>query len=412
MTSDDLLFSVPDLRTALDQQRAAALNEIMTMSAAEFLAWREAELNEELVSKYSVSLPVLGRDGAHLASGVEDTVVTMRGFRPQYGYEEVSTTVVLVVPFEGDAPVLKYRATTYTANPPFGEYKVGELRLTWSGAHAGAPAAAAIRNHFDERLDRIQEHLIWSRSDINQHHDRLRHVVAEAVATRRSKLLADRALESALGYPLRKRIDAAAYESPIKRRQVTPAYSPRARKASRPEPFLADEQYEDALSVLRNGRNLLERSPSLTVTLGEERIRDILLLLLNAQFEGKAVGEAFNREGKTDILIRSEDRNVFIAECKIWDGPKTVRDGLDQLLSYLAWRDTKAALVLFIRHGEPSVVIEKAIAVIKKHPNFKAVRTAEGGERYDFVMHATGDSHREIRLAFLPFALQDRPMSS
>jgi hypothetical protein len=41
----------------------------------------------------------------------------------------------------------------------------------------------------------------------------------------------------------------------------------------------------------------------MTARLNEEQIRDLLLVNLNAQFEGKAGGEVFNGEGKTDILI-------------------------------------------------------------------------------------------------------------
>jgi hypothetical protein len=71
-------------------------------------------------------------------------------------------------------------------------------------------------------------------------------------------------------------------------------------------------------------------------------------------------------------------------------------------------RETKAALLLFIRTGETTTIIEKAIAEIKKHPNFKRARgTVVAGERYDFVLHANGDPNQKIRLAFLPFALQD-----
>ena len=160
--------------------------------------------------------------------------------------------------------------------------------------------------------------------------------------------------------------------------------------------------------MLRNARNALERTPSMTANLDEEKIRDLLLVLLNAQFEGAAAGEVFNAAGKTDILIRAGDRNVFIAECKIWKGPKTIRDALGQLLSYLTWRDTKAALLLFIRTGEPTTIITKSITEIEGHTNYKRTRgTAEDGERYDFILHANGDPNREIRLAFLPFALQD-----
>jgi hypothetical protein len=175
-----------------------------------------------------------------------------------------------------------------------------------------------------------------------------------------------------------------------------------------PEPVLAETQYEQALSVLRNARNALERTPAMTANLDEEKIRDLLLVFLNAQFEGAAAGEVFNAAGKTDILIRADDRNVFIAECKIWKGPKTIRDALSQLLSYLAWRDTKAALLLFIRTGEPTTIITESIAEIEGHTNYKKTHdTTEDGERYDFTLHANGDMNKEIKLAFLPFALQD-----
>ena len=40
----------------------------------------------------------------------------------------------------------------------------------------------------------------------------------------------------------------------------------------------------------------------------------------------------------------------------------------DLLLSYLVWRDTKAALLLFIRSGETTTIIEKAAAEIRNHP--------------------------------------------
>jgi hypothetical protein len=35
---------------------------------------------------------------------------------------------------------------------------------------------------------------------------------------------------------------------------------------------------------------------------------------LNRHFEGAATGETFNHRGKTDILIRVDGKNIFIAE--------------------------------------------------------------------------------------------------
>jgi len=54
--------------------------------------------------------------------------------------------------------------------------------------------------------------------------------------------------------------------------------------------------------------------------------------MLNTHYEGGATGETFNAAGKTDILIRVEDRNVFIGECKWWSGaagfPRRARPAL------------------------------------------------------------------------------------
>jgi hypothetical protein len=70
--------------------------------------------------------------------------------------------------------------------------------------------------------------------------------------------------------------------------------------------------------------------------------------VLNGTYQGAATGETFVKEGKTDILVRIEDRHVFVGECKWWDGPKACAEAVDQLLRYLPWRDEKGALVVFI----------------------------------------------------------------
>ena len=175
--------------------------------------------------------------------------------------------------------------------------------------------------------------------------------------------------------------------------------------------MLPEAQYEQALTVLRNARNALERGPAMTAYLDEEKIRDLLLVFLNAQFEGAAAGEVFNAAGKTDILDPGRRSQCVHRRVQDLERPRTLSGTRsEQLLSYLTWRDTKAALLVFIRHGEPPTeVINKAIEEIEGHPNYKrTLRTGEDGERYNFIVHAAGDPDREIRLAFLPFALQDR----
>jgi hypothetical protein len=325
-------------------------------------------------------------------------------------YQRRVTKIVIAVPFDGEEDVFKLRPSQFGLSTPAAEIRKGELRLSWAsdqGTRADVDSEK-VRRYFDGQLDRIEQLLGWARADVERYNRDLRVQVRSAVAERRAKLLADRQLEAGIGFPVRQRADASQFSVPVSRRKIDAPRRPTASGPFQPEPVLPEAQYEQALAVLRNARNALERTPSMTANLDEEKIRDLLLVLLNAQFEGAAAGEVFNAAGKTDILIRDGDRNVFIAECKIWKGPKTIRDALGQLLSYLTWRDTKAALLLFIRTGEPTTIITKSIAEIEGHASYKRRRgTPESGERYDFILHANGDPNQEIRLAFLPFALRD-----
>jgi hypothetical protein len=96
----------------------------------------------------------------------------------------------------------------------------------------------------------------------------------------------------------------------------------------------------------------MERNPGDYVSWEEEQMRDALLVVLNTHYRGAAVGEAFNAEAKTDILVTVDNEHVFVGECKWWSGPadfaatnRTPPSALDQLLNYLTWRETETALV-------------------------------------------------------------------
>ena len=78
---------------------------------------------------------------------------------------------------------------------------------------------------------------------------------------------------------------------------------------------------------------VMERSPSAFAKMEEEHIRFHYLVQLNGQYDGAAVGEAFNFQGKTDILVRHQNHNLFIAECKFWSGPKGLKETVDQNFS-------------------------------------------------------------------------------
>lgn len=73
---------------------------------------------------------------------------------------------------------------------------------------------------------------------------------------------------------------------------------------------------------------------------------------------------------KADILLRHEHSNIFVAEFKIWKGPKVGLETLTQLISYLTWCDSKTAVVFFVPNKNFSEVLETSKATISHHPNY------------------------------------------
>ena len=148
---------------------------------------------------------------------------------------------------------------------------------------------------------------------------------------------------------------------------------------------------------------VMERSPRAFRHMSEEDLRQHFLVQLNGQYEGQATGETFNYEGKTDILIRSNGRNLFIAECKFWAGSAGLTDAINQLLGYTSWRDTKTALLIFNRNRNMSTVLKSTPEVVTKHPNYRREvdYDSETGFRYVFVHR--DDPNKELILSILVF---------
>ena len=111
--------------------------------------------------------------------------------------------------------------------------------------------------------------------------------------------------------------------------------------------YLDKNNYSAIISTIRNHLTATESNPrAIQVLKNEELIRDTILWALNANYF-VAKGETFRNKGKTDILISFNDKSVFVAECKIWKGKQYLEDGIDQMLGYTTWRDSKMAIIIF-----------------------------------------------------------------
>ena len=170
-----------------------------------------------------------------------------------------------------------------------------------------------------------------------------------------------------------------------------------------PEPALDEKEYQHILKVLSDMTLVMERAPTAFKNLYEEDFRDFFIAVLNTHYEGNATGETFNKAGKTDILIRDNGRNVFIAECKIWRGAKGLSEAIDQLLSYLSWRDTKAAVIIFNRNQDFSHILSEIQRTLQNHPHKKFGPKEESKTRFRSVFGLPTDYNREVFLTVMAF---------
>jgi hypothetical protein len=173
-------------------------------------------------------------------------------------------------------------------------------------------------------------------------------------------------------------------------------------------PYLQEQVYNDIIEIIYNVGKSIERKPSLYIGKHEEDLRDVFLLFLETRYDSTSgVGEAFNKKGKTDILLKyaNDGTNLFVAECKFWKGKKSLLSAIDQLLSYLTHRDSKTALMMFVNQKELTSLIETARIEIKEHTNFKRFVNdrLESSFSYEFTLPEDSKKIIQIELMFFHF---------
>ncbi len=109
-------------------------------------------------------------------------------------------------------------------------------------------------------------------------------------------------LQAQIAFPIRRRPDADTCTVPMKRRKLRPV-RPAGRPSItpfKPEPAIADSDYQAALAVLRNSRNALERTPSLAEELDEEssfiRSKDVTAALADPRQSYRRVSARAGRD--------------------------------------------------------------------------------------------------------------------
>ena len=394
------LFSDFDLRGTLENQYSAMQSEIDQMNDDRLLNTSVDDMILYLSDKYRIDPIHLDESG--ITVDQTETQIDVSHDQGRYIRDRSQpfyikgTSNKFYIPFSGDPSLFKCKPSTFTMSPPVGTIEKNELVLTYNTTEHNAEQ---LKNGFNRDLSEIKRHLEWIEKDVSGFNSSVTDRAGQIVTQRRDRILANRGLAANLGFPMRERANSPkTYSVPNVKRKPEARPPSASSKPFQPEPALDIKEYEHILSVIDNMVLVMERSPHAFSGMGEEDIRQHFLVQLNGQYEGQATGETFNYEGKTDILVRADGKNIFIAECKFWRGPKVFIETIDQILGYTSWRDTKTAILLFNRNKSLTTVLDQIPDLISSHPNFKRLMNYSRESGWRAIFSHPDDTNKELTL--------------
>jgi hypothetical protein len=392
----------PQLAELLGRSARAAFDELDRLDADTLLSENLDVLVHGLLARH-VPEPVSVDWTAASGTPVEEMTIerTTTEFGERRDYRFPGSRITISWPLTGTAEILRRQASQFTLGSDRGTIRDDSVELEIESPELSTEFVerqmAEVREDVDRRIG-------WANHDVAVHRTAVERELNQAAEARRARITENRRISSALNIPITP-TGVQRPPVPARRRQV-PLQQRRASAEFTPEPVLDEAIYQDILDVVENWARSLERTCTPPIrALGEEALRDLLLGTLNGYWRGAAGGELFNGEGKTDILIREDGRNAFIAECKVWGGASRATAALDQLLSYLVWRDTKAALIVFIKNAKPSDIIGRLHQAVREHRRHLLTIGAAGAERRADYVFSADDGDRRIELAVIPVVL-------
>lgn len=409
----DHLFCKYDLGAAIRGQKDRAQEKVDAISQDQFLSSDDAALVEHVYSELQI-LPVELYDDQKEMDSAETKVDvshdSMRAIRSRSGPCYVPGLKITVsIPYSGDPELWRCQPSSFTSAPPIGAIRqpnsegIGYLDIVFERP-SDALDQARLKADLDREINEIKKYLGWINRDVEQGNQALRGHIKQHIDNRRKRLEKHLIVAESFNIPLKRRPGAPDMQKlPIRRKLVRPL--PPAPK-SRPEPVIADEEFEHIINIIRHEGLSWETTPRTFAKHDEEELRDIILGHLNTHYQGGATGETFRKSGKTDIRIEDQNRAAFVGECKVWRGPKELMNALDQLLGYLTWRDCKAALVIFNKNVAGfSDIRDKVPATLQSHGNFiRALDPKQAGE-WRFFFSSADDPGLKVTVHIFLFNL-------
>ncbi len=400
-------FSEYDGYSMIENQKKQIISSIESQTDDYILNVNKQEFIDHIISKFKINPVQIHKD--ELTVSTYEAQIPAEEHPVSYyvhsGKSYPKDVIKYHLPFTGDSDLLKVQASTYSLSSPL--ITIEEECICFEIINFNL-SAEKIQQSANSTISSIEKQIQYLTKDLNAFNDQIENLASQTFESRREQILKKNDLVSKLGVPIRKSNSTSGTFSVPAKRTKTISSKPKPRvseKGYKPEPTLDETIYQQILSIIHDVGKQFERLPSTYSEKEEEHLRDHILLILEPNFEGSATGETFNKTGKTDILLRHEGKNVFIAELKYWKGQKSYLETIDQLLGYLTWRDSKAAIVMFVQNKEFSKVLETVKEVTPNHSNYLGEISEKEDGWYFYRFHLKGDENREVKLSVMLFHL-------
>ena len=409
MRDQNLLFNELDLASQLHDRQLAVSGAVNDISEQQFLISNDEELVEHIVSGHTVQPVVLQEDAMTMNQSETEVDVSndhRRIFRPGHSgpFYIPGTRVDVNIPFAGEEWIFNYRPDRWSTSFPRAEINRGNVRISISLPHD--VETERFKEIYEHEIRLIKKYVEQSYKQVESYNQSLPQLIRQAISSRRERLGRHAKIAELLDIPLSAKAGAPSIR-PVKveiRRPPPLPVPPETGLA--PEPGITDKTYEHILRFIRHQGRTFERTPATYAVHDEEDLRNIILAQLNGHFEGDAVGEVFRGRGKTDICIEQDNRAAFIGECKLWAGPASLTDGLDQLLGYLTWRDSKASLIVFnSRNKIFSQILEALPDTVRDHRLFVNNLPCDEAGEWRVHMRSEEDEGRRVIVHIFVFNL-------
>lgn len=263
-----------------------------------------------------------------------------------------------------------------------------------------------IPQNIESQINRVKELISWKNKDIENENSKLKSNILSFISDRANKLNQDKeklsSLTKKINISLKKKENPTARKIELSQKPIIKKVKP---TPTQPEEYSLDqEKVIDIIFFLDNQGKQFEKTPKSYESMGEESLRDVLLVNLNSIFEGKATGETFSKKGKSDIYLNIDKGNILVFECKIWKGETLYHTTINQLRGYLTWRHNFGVMITFSKNKNFSEILNQIEGILKKDESY--IRNYKKINETHFVScHSVENDTKEVEIHHLFYNL-------